>query len=421
MRNCINYSFSRFPSVKGAKNALQFRQENRLQACQLTHQIAANMTSNHEGVSCNSCRKNNFRGLRYKCLICYDYDLCSACYEAGLTSSRHTVNHPMQCIVARNDFDLFYSGESVTSEQPQSLTCPLCGNLGFNEASLLEHVTNEHANSDNDESSTGIVCPICGVETNQLTYDFTTHLTMEHRTPRETIEQVALRGRGGRCHTRASGPRGRRSQHYNTVGGSSPTVRDSSDPFVEILAQLSSVRRAGATQLRQLQMQLQSPSFSPRTATERNEVRIMRRTFQSMNNQLNPSASTSTGIPGISGVGNTGASSHYSNSHPFMLMDQGSLERGSVQSAAVGSGGPSTSLAGGATAAGLTGAPPNHTNHGLATIEGSTIPSSQYLLSSCMKPTLTEAEQQQKEILRADRSLFVQDLLLQVGLLEKIK
>lgn len=392
------------------------------------------MTSNHDGVSCDSCRKNNFRGLRYKCLICYDYDLCSACYEAGLTSSRHSVNHPMQCIVARNDYDLFYSGESISSEQPQSITCPLCGHLGFTESSLLEHVTNEHANSDNDESSAGVVCPICGVETNQLTYDFATHLTMEHRTPRDPTEQVAIRGRGGRCHARASGPRGRRSQqHYNTVGGptgSSPSARDSTDPLVEILAQLSGVRRAGGTsnqspasQLQQLQMHLQSsPSFSPRTATDR-DVRIMRRTFQSMNNQLNSSStSTSTvvpssGIGGASGGAYSSANTHYCSSQPFVLMDQGSLGTGMVSSATAGSGaGTAVNGAG----SGLTGSVqhssglPNQLSQ-----ESSSLSSSQYLLSSCMKPTLTEAEQQQREILKADRSLFVQELLLQVGLLEK--
>jgi hypothetical protein len=39
--------------------------------------------SRHEGVSCDSCLKGNFRGRRYKCLVCYDYDLCAACYEVS--------------------------------------------------------------------------------------------------------------------------------------------------------------------------------------------------------------------------------------------------------------------------------------------------------------------------------------------------
>jgi hypothetical protein len=53
--------------------------------------------SAHEGVSCDACGKSNFRSKRYKCLICYDYDLCSTCYEQGETSSHHTSEHPMQC------------------------------------------------------------------------------------------------------------------------------------------------------------------------------------------------------------------------------------------------------------------------------------------------------------------------------------
>lgn len=375
------------------------------------------MTSNHDGISCDPCRKSNIRGLRYKCLICYDYDLCSACYEAGITSSRHTVNHPVQCIIARDDFDLFYAGESVSSEQPQSLTCPLCGNLGFTESTLLEHVNSEHANSDNDESSAGVVCPICGVGTNQLTYDFATHLTMEHRAPRDPIEPVTIRGRGGRCHGRTSGPRGRRSQpHYSNVGGpagASQSARESNDPLVEILAQLSGVRRASgaanqspASQLHQLQMHLQSsPSFSPRTA---NEVRFMRRTFQSMNNPtLNSSStSTSTTVPPTSsgGVAYSNANNHYCASQPFVLMDQTSIGSGMVPSGANGVGLNSNT----------------QTNNPLTNplpSEGANM-SAQYLLSKCMKPILTETEQQQREILKADRSLFVQELLLQVGLLK---
>lgn len=61
------------------------------------------------GVSCDSCMKSNFRGRRYKCLICYDYDLCASCYENGATSARHTTDHPMQCILTRSDFGNVYT------------------------------------------------------------------------------------------------------------------------------------------------------------------------------------------------------------------------------------------------------------------------------------------------------------------------
>lgn len=60
--------------------------------------------SRHEGVSCDACLKSNFKGRRYKCLRCYDYDLCASCYEAGATTSRHTPDHPLQCILSRTDY-----------------------------------------------------------------------------------------------------------------------------------------------------------------------------------------------------------------------------------------------------------------------------------------------------------------------------
>ena len=53
------------------------------------------------GVSCDYCMKSNFRGRRYKCLICYDYDLCAECYESNATSTRHTTQHAVQCILTR--------------------------------------------------------------------------------------------------------------------------------------------------------------------------------------------------------------------------------------------------------------------------------------------------------------------------------
>lgn len=85
--------------------------------------LAAELTKNHKflfyisGVSCDSCLKGNFRGRRYKCLVCYDYDLCAACYEAGATNTRHNTDHPMQCILTRADFGKFQgSHEKINRE-----------------------------------------------------------------------------------------------------------------------------------------------------------------------------------------------------------------------------------------------------------------------------------------------------------------
>ena len=93
--------------------------------------------SRHEGVSCDSCMKGNFRGRRFKCLVCYDYDLCSNCFEGGVSTTRHTSSHPMQCILTRNDSDLYFGGDaSLASELVVSFTCPFCAKMGFTEATL---------------------------------------------------------------------------------------------------------------------------------------------------------------------------------------------------------------------------------------------------------------------------------------------
>lgn len=139
------------------------------------------------GVSCDACLKGNFRGRRYKCLICYDYDLCAACYEEGATSTSHSVEHPMQCILTRADFEIYYGGEPSNGEQPQSFTCPYCKKMGFSDTGLYDHVSAEHT-----DTGLEVVCPVCaalpGGDPNLVTDDFAGHLTLEHRTgPRDLI------------------------------------------------------------------------------------------------------------------------------------------------------------------------------------------------------------------------------------------
>jgi len=208
--------------------------------------------SRHEGVSCDACLKNNFKGRRYKCLRCYDYDLCASCFEAGASTSRHTPDHPVQCILSRSDFDLYYSGESASDSMAHSLTCPVCGRLGFTEPELQSHVTTEH-----QSCTTEVVCPICasmpGGEPNLVTDDFTSHVTIEHRQqPRDNYVEDAPSARHSirrvQQPSRTLGVgRGRRPNMHFSSGGLSPSGgRETVDPIAELLSQLSGVRRAAA-------------------------------------------------------------------------------------------------------------------------------------------------------------------------------
>ena len=43
--------------------------------------------------------------------------------------------------------ELYYGGDTISTDHPQSFTCPYCGSMGFSESTLSEHVTAQHCDS----------------------------------------------------------------------------------------------------------------------------------------------------------------------------------------------------------------------------------------------------------------------------------
>ncbi|XP_076242305.1 E3 ubiquitin-protein ligase KCMF1 isoform X2 [Calliopsis andreniformis] len=332
--------------------------------------------SRHEGVSCDSCLKGNFRGRRYKCLVCYDYDLCARCYEGGASTTRHLVDHPMQCILTRSDCELYYGGEGVSIEQPQSLTCPYCARMGFTEATIQEHVATEHL-----DTSFEVVCPACasvpGGDPNPLTDDFAGHFSLEHRSgPRDLIsfldEPTASRHNSRRIPHTSRGISGTRPR--SSSGGLSPSSRDGMDPITELLSQLSGARRGGGggtgqssstpSHLQQLQMQLQ---------LERQQVRVARQQLERL-----PRRQTQV-IGSVSG--GTSGSGHSTTM---------------------------TSVVANSTSS-------NNNTTNVANPSGASSTSSQsymFLLPRCITSTLSDSQLQNIERESANRSLFTRELIL---------
>ncbi|XP_065174716.1 E3 ubiquitin-protein ligase KCMF1-like [Sycon ciliatum] len=129
----------------------------------------------HEGVTCDVCNVHNFAGKRYKCLICYDYDLCATCYDGGLASGNHTKDHAVQCILTKTDFDIHFAGENLSYQKSHTFTCPICASMGFTVSRLREHVITEHGRSHRD-----VICPVCattpGYGTNTMIHALANHL-----------------------------------------------------------------------------------------------------------------------------------------------------------------------------------------------------------------------------------------------------
>nr|XP_015911947.1 dystrophin isoform X3 [Parasteatoda tepidariorum] len=59
------------------------------------HRMAAAETAKHQA-KCNICKQYPIVGFRYRCLKCFNFDLCQGCFFSGRKAKNHKLTHPMQ-------------------------------------------------------------------------------------------------------------------------------------------------------------------------------------------------------------------------------------------------------------------------------------------------------------------------------------
>uniref|UniRef100_A0A8C1JI29 E3 ubiquitin-protein ligase MIB2 n=1 Tax=Cyprinus carpio TaxID=7962 RepID=A0A8C1JI29_CYPCA len=52
----------------------------------------------HSNIICDSCKKHGIMGMRWKCKVCFDYDLCTQCYM----NNKHELTHAFELFLSQN-------------------------------------------------------------------------------------------------------------------------------------------------------------------------------------------------------------------------------------------------------------------------------------------------------------------------------
>lgn len=187
----------------------------------------------------------------------------------------------MQCILPRSEFELYYAGEAVLPQNPQSFTCPHCKQLGFTVASLLEHVTADHL-----DTAVEVLCPVCaaspGSEPNFVAEDFASHLTLEHSS------QTARRRRIPAGYA-LGGPRSLRTLNSSSAAPTSSTVAGSSGIRTLAVSTRESLDLLSELQ-RQLSDDIRQGSVVPQDAQvqQLQQLQVQMERLESINRQLDP-------------------------------------------------------------------------------------------------------------------------------------
>ncbi|XP_076668295.1 dystrophin, isoforms A/C/F/G/H isoform X2 [Andrena cerasifolii] len=59
------------------------------------HRLSAAESAKHQA-KCNICKEYPITGFRYRCLKCFNFDMCQNCFFSGRKAKNHKLTHPMQ-------------------------------------------------------------------------------------------------------------------------------------------------------------------------------------------------------------------------------------------------------------------------------------------------------------------------------------
>ncbi|XP_075762623.1 E3 ubiquitin-protein ligase MIB2 isoform X1 [Pelodiscus sinensis] len=104
----------------------------------------------HPNIICDCCKKHGIRGMRWKCKVCFDYDLCTQCYM----NNKHDPSHAFE------RYETAHSRPVTVSPRQNLARITLKGT--FQGAKVVRGPDWEWGNQDGGEGKTGRVVDIRG-------------------------------------------------------------------------------------------------------------------------------------------------------------------------------------------------------------------------------------------------------------------
>ena len=82
------------------------------------HRFVAAESARHMSAKCSICKQSPICGFRYRCLKCFNFDMCQNCFFAGKGGKykNHKMAHPMQeyCTSTGTSDNIKIFGKAVT-------------------------------------------------------------------------------------------------------------------------------------------------------------------------------------------------------------------------------------------------------------------------------------------------------------------